>query len=369
MLLADTDAMQVGSSAVSKAYLGSDLVWPAVPSQPALRMIHTGPSWDAFLVSGEQANFEANISALVSYKGSPQWNVVKTWDLDVFDYLNTWSDTLASYAVYQLDSDGAALYNPFASNERQAMDLRDQDYRDGFVADCLSVMADGGAGMFFDDVNIATSRMFKRADGSAPLMNLDDASYATGAGGVGWFGLLGDFYEYVITTVRATYPAAKFIFNPVWNDNTGSRWTDARWANLFSAGCDWVCIEHGAGDTGLTNGVTSTSGFALRSQNTYIDQLHALGVSVMNYCDSSSADVREHEMCRYLDKRELNDMIGLWEEHVRWPAYDPIFDTDLGARVSRVDTNVAGAAITASFASGGSLTYTPVTFASAAITP
>jgi hypothetical protein len=130
-----------------------------VSSAATIRMIHTGPSWDSFLVSGQQANFEANIGALVGFKGSPQWNVIKTWNLTygVFDYLNTWSDTNASYAVYQNDSDGAPLYNPFANNERRAMDLRSQTFRDGFVADCIAVMDDGGAGMFFDDVNLATT--------------------------------------------------------------------------------------------------------------------------------------------------------------------------------------------------------------------
>jgi hypothetical protein len=343
---------------------------PAIPTtEETLRMVHLGPSWDAFLVSGQQANFEADVSALVGFKGTPQWDVYKTWNLDVFDYLNTWSDTAASYAVYQNDSDAAPLYNPFASNERRAMDLRSQTFRDGFVADCLAVMADGGAGMFFDDVNIGSGRMFKRADGSNPIMDLDASSYYNGAGGVGWFGLLGDFYEYVITTVRATYPNAKFIANPVWTDNSGARWTDARWTNLFSAGFDWVCIEHGAGDTGLTNGATSTSGFALRSQNTYIDELHALGVGVMIYADSTSADTRRYEMARYLDKRDpaLQDMIGIWEEHVRWPAYDTVFDTDLGTRLTRTDTDIAGEEITAMF-DLGSIAYTPVTFSSAEVT-
>jgi hypothetical protein len=199
-------------------------------------------------------------------------------------------------------------------------------------------------------------------------MNLDDASYYNGAGGVGYYGLLGDFYQYVTETVRASRPTAKFIANPVWTDISGARWTDARWANVMSR-FDWICIEHGAGDTGLTNGATSTSGFALRSQNTYIDQLHALGVGVMIYADSTSADVRRYEMARYLDKRDpaLKDMIGIWEEASRWPTYDQVFNADLGARLSRTDTNVAGSEITATFASG-SAAYTPVTFSSAAIT-
>jgi hypothetical protein len=337
-----------------------------------LRMVHLGPSWDPFLVSGQQANFEAKVALLVGFQGTPQWNIYKTWNLThgIFDYLNTWSDTAASYAVYQNDSDGAALYNPFASNERRAMDLRSSTYRAGFVADCMAVMADGGDGMFFDDMNLSSGRMFKRVDGSAPLINLDDASYYNGAGGVGYLGLLGDFYAHVTTTVRATYPNAKFIGNPVWTDITGTRWGDARWANVMSQ-MDWVIIEHGATDIGLTNGATSTSGFALRSQNTWIDQVHALGTGVIIYADEDNlgADARRYEMARYLDKRDpaLNDMIGLWAEHVRWPAYDSVYNTDLGARQSRIDTNVAAATITAQFVSG-TVAYTPVTFASAAIT-
>lgn len=349
---------------------------PPTVSVPVRRMVHVSPAWDPFLVTAQRTNFETNISAIVGFQGSPQWNVYKAWNLEygAYAYLNTWSDTNVSYAVYQNDTDGAALYNPFANNERRAMDLRSTAYRNGFVARCIAVMDDSGNGMFFDDVNLDSGRMFKRADGTDPQMDLDASTYYSGAGGVGYMALLGDFYRYVIATVKASRPAAKFILNPVWTDvnsPNGTRWLDARWTNLMDCGADWVVIEHGAGDTGLTNGATSdTSGFSLRSQNTYIDQLHALGTSVLIYADSTSADVRRYEMARYLDKRSLTlpDMIGLWEESPRWPNYDSIFDTDLGARLSRTDTNVAGSAITTSYV-GGSTSYTPVTFSSAAITP
>jgi hypothetical protein len=334
-----------------------------------LRAVHIGPSWDAFLVSGQKTNFENNIDLMVGFQGTPQWNVYKTWNLThgTFAYLNTWSDTNVSYAAYQNDSDGAPLYNPFASNERRAMDLRDQDYRDGFVARCLEILNDSGDVVFFDDMNLSHSRMFKRADGSAPLMNLDSTAYYNGAGGAGYYGLLGDFYNYVTTTVRASKPNAKFIGNPVWTDISGARWTDPRWANVMSR-MDWVIIEHGAEDTGLTSGATSTSGFALRSQNTYIDQLHAVGTGLIIYASSLSADVRKYEMARYLDKCDpaFNDMICLWEEHASWPNYDLIFNTDLGPRTSRQDPNTAGSAITAQYA-GGSTSYTPVTPSSAII--
>lgn len=336
--------------------------------KPLPKMIHMHGGWDQYFTDdSHRAEFEQELDMIVGFEGTPQWDRHKNWRLDSYGYLNLFSETNSPWAVHQNDSDSASLWLPFdqlpnGTYARRSMDLRSSAYRDGFIAECRRILDNGAKGIFVDDVNVDIERMFKRTGGGAPLTDFSTGAYYTGTGGrIGWAALVGDFLHAVTAAVKTTHPNAKFIFNPFWSQLHPDRWNDPRLGHMVDA-CDWVIIEHGFSDGGLTGDegiIAPAPHFAMRSVLLWLDFVHARGKNFIIYTGTNEGSAyAAYEMAAFLAKREDGDILGMWEESPRWPNYFPVFRNDLGVRLEYLDSNLDDTAITVGFERGRAI-FTP----------
>lgn len=349
-----------------------------------LRQIHLGPNWDFLMSSAHEAAVESKIHALTGYAGTSGWNVMKDWSpTEAYSYVNVFGDPDNTWGGLQLDADGAQLWLPWGTagvDARQARDLRSTTYRNSWVAAARAILANGGEGIFVDDVNLDHVKMLRRSLGGSSYgpaqTDFGSSAYYTAGGLNGWAALLADFLLDVRARIRTgsdggtAYPNAKFMHNTQWIFLEPLRWTDARAVRMIDSSDSILVAEHGYADPGHQGGSpgsdTGTADYKLRSLLKYTDAIHARGKNVITFArrDGVRADRERYEMALYLLKREAGDMIGLWGTYDVWPNYNPIFDIDLGARLSYSDN---GTTISGTF-EGGTVSVAPIDYASATIT-
>ncbi len=335
------------------------------------RHIHLNSGWNASMVAGQQANFEAKTHAITGYKGTPQWELHKGWNVESYNYLNVFLDP-ATVAPRQYDLDGADLWLPWGTpnvDARPSRDLKSETYRAQYTAECRATLADGGESIFCDDTNPDHPVMFRRWTGTAyaaPQRDFGVGAFYTSpiTGQVGWAALLADF----LTDVRArvltgsdggiAYPAAKFMLNTQWNILIPLRWTDPRLIRTVDAGDIILIAEHGFGDPnhaagGFPGSDTGSTVFT-RDLLKFVDMILGRGKRFCTFArgDGDRFEAHRYEMAVYLAKRSNlgGDMIGMWTEGDGiWPNIDEQFMADPGLRLTYNDN---GTTISATFEAG-----------------
>lgn len=172
-------------------------------------------------------------------------------------------------------------------------------------------------GIFVDDVNLDISRL---SDGNGNTVIPVDPATGQPMTSEAWMSYFADY----MAQVRAAFPGVEIVHNSLWYLD----WTDSNVQREIRA-ADWINLERGVNDPGLTGG---TGYWSLNRLLSFIDAVHANGKNVildgeMPASDSDAA--REYSVACYLLVSTGNDLVG---DSSQTPSYWwNGFTPDLGA--------------------------------------
>lgn len=154
-------------------------------------------------------------------------------------------------------------------------------------------------GLFMDDVNLDLSRV---SDGNGNPVAPIDPNTGQAMTNEAWMSYFADF----MAQVRASFPKAEFVHNSLWFLD----WTDPNIQREIQA-ADWINLERGVNDPGLTGG---TGYWSLSRLFSFIDNVHANGKGVIldgeAWVGSDSDTAREYSVACYLLISTGSDMVG-----------------------------------------------------------
>lgn len=275
------------------------------------------------------------------------WLNKKLWRTEVFTpffddklatYGNAWfySDIYAIYTGSDVASqhpewilkDGAGnkLFIPWGCSNgtcpQYAADITNPAYRAWWIGNVTRSLAKGYKGVWVDDVNL--EMRVGNGDGR------EIAPYSPALGRVmsaaDWRRAMADFTE----QLRAAAPADKEILhNSIWYAAQGAgRDTDASVQRQI-ASADYINIERGFNDDGLTGG---TGEWSLRALQGFVDRVHGKGKGVIIDAFDASAGGMEYSLANYLLISNGRDGVGQIDMTPdNWWAG---WDTDLGGALS-----------------------------------
>jgi len=300
---------------------------------------HTGPSDDTYTTNPSPATvtfMNSHWTRLLTYGG--YWNVGNklSWYRNAWTYEDayaiytdptntTYANLIAAHPNWILrDSKGNPLYIPYACSggtcPEYAADITNPN---GFRAWWLSQVqglfsqTPPFKGLFIDDVNLDLSRV---SDGNGNPVTPIDPNTGTLMTNTAWRTYFADFME----QVRAALPGIEIAHNSLWFWD----WTDSNIQREIQA-ADWINLERGVNDSGLTGGTGFWSLYRLWQ---FVDNVHADGKGVILDGEvplSATDPAREYSAANYLLISTGQDMVGDASETPTnwWPG----FDTDLGA--------------------------------------
>jgi hypothetical protein len=298
----------------------------------------TAPADDAYTSNPSPATIQfmnASWSRLVTFPSYWDQNSKLSW------YPNAWAydDSYAIYtdpanAVYQQliqqhpdwilrDSNGKPLYVNWACEggtcpQYAANITNPNGYRAWWISQTQPYMLRNlpYKGLWIDDVNLDLSRV---SDGNGNPVTPVDPNTGQLMTVAAWRQYFADF----MAQVRAAFPNAEIVHNSLWYLD----WTDPNVQREIQA-ADWINLEHGVNDPGLTGGTGYWSLYRLLS---FVDNVHANGKAVIFDGEPPASDsdaAREYSAAAYLLISSGKDMVG---DSSQTPTYWwSGFNTDLG---------------------------------------
>jgi Hypothetical glycosyl hydrolase family 15 len=290
----------------------------------------TGPEFD---------RFTRNPTAQFS-----EWMRAKFWRAEVFtpywDAKNDWYDNgwvyQDLYAIYTdrvhhpewilKDAGGNRLYIPWGcengSCPQYAADVGSPAYRAWFIDNLKQAMSKGYRGIWLDDVNL------ERRVGNGSGKEVAPIDPRTGApmSQETWRRYVAEFVE----EIRIALPGAEILHNSIWFAVHGPRDRDP-YVKRQIAAADYINIERGVNDDGLTGG---DGEWSLNAVLGYVDRVHDAGKGVVLDAFDSSAQGREYNLAAYYLISTGNDGVGLTAMTPEnwWSAYDDDLGTPQGDR-------------------------------------
>lgn len=271
------------------------------------------------------------------------WMQSKFWRTEVFtpyfddkvgNYGNGWvySDLYAIYTGGEIaaqhpewilrDAAGRKLYIPWGCENgtcpQYAADVTNPEYRAWWIENLAASLAKGYRGAWIDDVNLE----LRVGDGMGRTVAPMSAALGRTMTAADWRRSIADF----TTQIRAAIdPSKEILHNSIWYAALGAgRETNADVRRQI-ASADYINVEHGFNDGGLTGGRGEWSLFALHR---YIDQVHAQGKGVIIDGFDSSAAGMEYALANYMLINTGRDGIG--EIHQTPDNWWSGWDTNLG---------------------------------------
>lgn len=291
----------------------------------------TGPNWDPYTSSGlpgMRATIRGNVAGLATF--TPYFDTKLSWYPRATLYVN-------SYAIYinsQLATDhpewilrdaaGTKLYIPWGcaggTCPQYAGDIANPAYRKYQIDWMTGLLAGnnaspyGYAGLWIDDVNLNMAV----ANGNNTITVPMDSQTGLPMTVADW-NLY--FARYVEAIKTALPPTATIIHNALWFLASPPSTSVRR----EIAAADFVHVERGFGDSGLTGGTGQWSLFALMN---YIDYVHSIGTAV-EIGDYYLADQMYSLACYFLVQNGW-DTWGIGEQTPgNWPP--KLYNVNLGA--------------------------------------
>jgi len=311
----------------------------ALPATPVLNASeghinfykHTGPADDSYTSSPTSSTIQfmnGHFVRLMTYSG--YWDTKLSW------YPNAWA-YLDSYAIYtsntQLvqqhpdwilkDANGNKLYINYACSggtcTQYAANLANPSgFRAWWIGQAQADFALNPSykGLFIDDVNLDLSRI---SDGYGNVVTPIDPTTGQPMTNSAWRGYFADF----MAQVRAALPSAELVHNSLWFLD----WTDANIQREIQAS-DWIELERGVNDGGLTGG---TGTYSLSRFLSFVDNVHSNGKGVVFDGETPASDsdtAREYSAAAWLLVSTGKDLVG---DQSQTPTYWWTgFQTDLG---------------------------------------
>lgn len=301
-------ALAAGAAAVGYAALGpggSDA--PAVDQGKVLAVKRTSSEFDRFTArrSASVARWlDQNLFRAVVY--SPYFDNKTGWFGRVWNYRNLYgigvgSRLAARHPEWILrDAHGRRLFLQWGcaggTCPQYAGDVSDPAFRAHWIAEARTQMAHGYKGLWIDDVNLDVR--VSRGSGATvrPVVagrEMTDARWRT---------LVAAFTE----QIRRALPRAEIVHNAIWYAGGARRDADPAVRREIQA-ADWVNLERGVNDAGLTGG---DGEWSLSAFLAHVDVVHRLGTNVIMEGGDNGAAGREYNLAAYLLIADGQDAVG-----------------------------------------------------------
>jgi hypothetical protein len=241
----------------------------------------------------------------------------------------TYRDCYAIYVGSQFASDhpmwilresgGNPMFIPWGAKPytQYAADITNPAYRADWIKQVKAKVALGYRGVFVDDVNY-----LRRVATSSGDETVTPNGVVGPVGTAAWRQYMALF----MAEIRHALPGVEIVHNSVWYVPETPEVT------FGYAQADWIEIERGVNDAGLTGG---TGKYALRSLLDFVDRRHAAGVGVIFDSTAKSDAERMYGLCCYLLTSNGGDMLGSREGGTPgdwWAGYDTQLGKPLVAR-------------------------------------
>jgi hypothetical protein len=327
-----TAADTTTAAATAAVQVVNSLVAESNTAGRPLFMEKTSPatdSWTNLPSSDQQQWFRDHWYRTIVY--SPYWDSRNSWYAQTWAYEDAYAiynpSTLASQHPEWIlkDASGNKLYIPWGCSNgtcpQYAADIGNPGWRQYFIDLCKAVIAKGYKGLHIDDVNMGMTVGNGAGQDVAPIDPRTGEPMTDDA----WKSYFAEFME----QLRAALPGVEIAHNAVWFAGGGQHDGTNPYVAREIRSADFINLERGFNDGGLTGGTGSWSVFALMR---FIDNVHSAGghIVVQGYAgDLASA---EYNLAAYLLISDGRDLVsssvaslpGQW-----WAGYD----VDLGAAI------------------------------------
>jgi hypothetical protein len=279
---------------------------PPPPSGTASagRVLYMAPK-----ASGTMVTFIANSTSTDQQWMRTHWQRAAVdgggwWDSKLSWYPNAWV-YLDSYAIYYTsslatqhpewilkDSGGKKLYIPWACSggtcTQYAADIGNSAYRQDYINRAKALITKGYKGIFVDDVNMDITV----SDGAGQRVTPIDPRTGAPMTDAAWKSYFATFME----QLRSAIPTAEITHNAVWFSGGGQH--DATQPDIVREikAADFVNLERGFVDGGLTGGTGVWSVFALMR---FIDNVHTYGRHVVLQSSANDTASAEYNLAGY----------------------------------------------------------------------
>jgi Hypothetical glycosyl hydrolase family 15 len=265
---------------------------------------HTGPAFDAVTnrpSASAAAWMRERYFRMVVF--SPYFDSRLAWYGRGWVYKDLYAIRPGSHPEWILrDARGRRLYLDFGCARGRcpqwAADVTDPAYRAWWIAQARETLARGYRGLWIDDVNLNRSVSYGSGVPAVPVTAAGELTEARWAQAVAAFA----------AEIRAALPEAEIVHNSVWyaaRGDTTPAGADPSVRGQIAA-ADWINIERGCSDPGLTGG---DGKWALRALLAFVDQVHAQGRAVVWQPYGTSDSQRELNLACLLLTRYGQDAL------------------------------------------------------------
>jgi hypothetical protein len=278
-----------------------------------------------------------------------QWFRDKFWRMAVFqgyfDSRTSWYPNglvyINAYAIYPgsdvqrthpewilKDASGNLLFIPWGCASgtcpQFAADISNPAFRRWWIDTAKHLMQLGYRGLFIDDVNME----FRVGDGAGRQVAPLNRSTGAAMTWTEWRKYMCEFME----QIRLEVPNAEILHNSIWYAGGEPRDNDPYIQRQIRA-ANFVNIEHGVNDTGLTGG---TGPWSLSALHSFIDRVHERGTNVVLNDFGESKTELEYALANYHLVNNGGDAVGNMQMNpTNWFAgYDTSLGTPTGARTT-----------------------------------
>jgi hypothetical protein len=226
------------------------------------------------------------------------------------------------------DSSGNKLFIPYGcyggTCPQYAADIGSSAWRQYFISKVQSLIAKGYKGVFVDDVDMDINVGNGNGQDVAPV----DPRTGQLMTDTVWKSYFADFME----QLRAALPGVEIVHNAVWFAGGGLHDASNPYIAREMKAADYIDIERGLNDGGLTGGTGTWSVYALMR---YVDRVHSYGAHVLYQSYATDVASAEYNLAGYLLTNDGGDMVsttGLGLPDSWWSGYDTNIGDALGAR-------------------------------------
>ncbi len=239
------------------------------------------------------------------------------------------SALLAAHPEWVLvDGQGKKLFIPWGCSggtcPQYAADFTNAAFRSDWITRAKATLAAGYKGIWIDDVNLD----FRVGDGNGDFVAPIDPATGAAMQEDAWRAYMATF----VTEIRAAMPKAEIVHNSIWYAGGPSRHAHPSVKQQILA-ADYLCIEGGFVDSGLTGGSGSFSAEALRG---YVDAVHATSRKILLMGSASDPAELEYSLASYFlmnDGDLLAHQANMTPESW-WPGNDADLGPALGPRTT-----------------------------------
>lgn len=263
---------------------------------------------------------------------SPYWDSRLSWYSSAWVYLNAYAIYNPSTLVTQhpdwilKDASANKLYIPWGCSggtcPQYAGDVGNPAFRQYFIDQAKAKIARGYKGIFIDDVDMDMNVGNGSGQRVAPIDPRTGQPMTDDA----WKAYFAEFME----QVRSALPGVEITHNAVWFAGGGQHDASNPYIAREVRAANYVNIERGFNDSGLTGG---TGGWSVYALMRYADNMHSYGAHVILQSAAQDLTAAEYNLSGYLLVSDGADLVstpvgslpGQW-----WPGYD----TNLGDATS-----------------------------------